>query len=303
MRHLLALTACIALMSVLLPTTDVFAQAYFNAPPQAMDPYPAPNGAWMNSSGPSQVYQPQQHLAVQHWPEPVIGQAEMPVQTYQPSPYEISNPARHRPPGGEIVPGQSEGSTSERAGLLGQSYLDAQFMLLSAPDDDAINFDPAKGARSSLNFPIPWPKDASSLFHQDMFLEFQYLSVEGTVPLADVGLQLTTGTVGTTLFVDTTDWFRPFLQLGWSYNHTSTSVDGIVLNFDEDEDDQNLLIRGGGEFDLSPNTALRLSAGNDQYANAELILWPSPRTFFRLGGVMEFDVHIYGGIAGVGFTY
>jgi hypothetical protein len=117
-------------------------------------------------------------------------------------------------------------------------------MMLSGPDDDIINFMRAIGGRSSVNFPTPWLSDANSLFHQDLFLEFQYLFIGGFAPSTEVDLELTTGTIGTTLFMETTDWFRPFLQLGWSYNRSSASITGTILNTQQREDDHDLLIRG-----------------------------------------------------------
>jgi hypothetical protein len=303
MKHLLALPACVGLMSILLPATEVSAQTYLNGPQRSMNPYRTTHNAAVNTSGVAQVYQPQQHRAFQYEAEPVMHPAEMPVKTYEPTSFEMPDPVMQPPLSRGNESGQSNVSSSTRAGLLGQSYLDAQFMLLSGPDDDFVDTDPVKGGRSSLNLPIPWPGDASSLFHQDMFLELQYLHIGGSAPMSEVDLELTTGTIGTTLFADTTDWFRPFLQLGWTYNRSLASITGMIINTHQREDDHDLLIRGGAEFDLSHNAALRFAAGNDQYATAELIVWPSPRTFFRLGGVMEFDVDIYGGLAGVGFTY
>lgn len=302
MKHLFVLPACIVLLTVLLPATDVLAQAYLTGPQRSMNAYRAPDDASLNTSGVAQVYQPQQYPAVQREAEPVINQAELAVKTYKPTSYEISDPVMQQRLSREST-GQAASSSSTRAGLLGQAYIDAQFMLLSPPDDDIVDADPVRGGRSSLNLPIPWLREESSLFHQDMFLEFQYLHIGGTAPMSEVDLELTTGTIGTTLFADTTDWFRPFLQLGWSYNRSSTSITGMIVNTHQRENDHDFLIRGGAEFDLSHNAALRFAAGNDEYATAELIVWPSPRMFFRLGGVMEYDVDIYGGLAGVGFTY
>jgi hypothetical protein len=303
MKPLLSLPACVVLLTVLLPATDVLAQAYITGPLRSMNAYRAPDDGSLNSSGVARVYQPPQSLTVQQGLEPTIDQADSFVPTYLPMTYEMPDSVIQKPSSGEIGYRPVDGSTSTRSGLLGQSYFDAQFMMLSGPDDDVVNFMRAVGGRSSVNFPTPWLSDANSLFHQDLFLEFQYLSIGGFAPSTEVDLELTTGTIGTTLFMDTTDWFRPFLQLGWSYNRSSASITGAILNTQQREDDHDLLIRGGAEFDLSHNAAFRVAAGSDQYSTAELIIWPSPGLFFRLGGVMEFDVDIYGGLAGVGFTY
>ncbi|MFO1001342.1 MAG: hypothetical protein U0936_13435 [Planctomycetaceae bacterium] len=290
---------------MLLPAPDVLAQVYMSGPQRSMSAYRAPHASSMNSAGSGQVYQPQQHPGVKYVAEPVIDPVEMPVKTYEPTSYDLPDPAMQRPPSPEMESAKASGSSSTRAGLLGQSYLDARFMWLSPPHNGFVDGDSVKVGLASLNLPIAWPNDETSLFHQDMFVEFMYLANGDKIPGVRLDHELIQGAIGTTLFADATDWCRPFLQVGGSYRQDSVNVNSPIIHFQKAtrEYDMKLLLRGGAEFDLAQNLAFRIAAGNEQLATAELITWPSPRIFFRLGGVMEFDVHSYGGLAGVGFTY
>lgn len=290
---------------MLLQAPNVLAQVYMNGPQLSMSPYRAPHASPISTSGVRTVDQPQQYTAVQYEAEPVIDQAEMPLQTYKQTSYETLDPVMQRPSGRERDSVEASGSSSTRAGLLGQSYLDARFMWLSPPHNGFVDPDSFKVGLASLNLPIAWPKDETSLFHQDMFVEFMYLANGENIPGLSLDQELIDGAIGTTLFADATDWCRPFLQVGGRYRQSSISLQGPIVNFRRTirEYDTIALLRGGAEFDLAHNLALRIAAGNEQLATAELISWPSPRTFFRLGGVMEFDVHSYGFLAGVGFTY
>jgi hypothetical protein len=200
----------------------------------------------------------------------------------------------------------------ERAGLLGSSYLDVQYVFLTAPTDlEYAN--PFHGVRGTVNTPILWGEDVEEYFSQDVFFSARHLGmtadIPGTFPPAKMDVDWNTWSIGTTLFFDVTPSFRPFIQLG--YVRSDISVEGkSAVAFMEIEDSQDaLLVNIGSEFDLTDSLAARIALDIDapdfggSFFTVEQIYWCTPEIFIRGGVIGDVDATTIGAVIGGGVAF
>lgn len=203
----------------------------------------------------------------------------------------------------EPMPGLSRA----HAGVLGRSYLDGQYIHLSAPDEVAEMLDAINGFRSTINVAVPWKSETAPL-SQDIFVSYRYLQADGGFGGFGFDTSLSDLMIGTTLFTSVGSFVRPFLQVGYDQSQTSVEMTMGRFHFEDTDRDSALLLVAGTEIDLSADLALRLAADldfdpfEDTILTAELVYWLGDHVFLRGGGLVTVEGEMPGFLIGGGIA-
>lgn len=176
-------------------------------------------------------------------------------------------------------------------------------------------------AAATINCPAPWTDSVGSVFSHDLF-------IAGSRAESDVNslsFDLTTNhlEVGTTAFLSTLRFARPFLQLGYRYRSTTQVEErfnwlinpraGILPSLQYKKitrDEHRLLANVGFEGDISESLSLRCQfdvnahrgIGNSAWS-ANLIYWPNDRWNFSIGAFEDMEDNFTGIQMGTGLAF
>ena len=177
------------------------------------------------------------------------------------------------------------------------------------PLDGSLN-----GARGSINIPVPWTTELLQVISQDIFLAADYLEIsESLAPLGINGTfdaHISRVALGTTLFADVTNDFRPFVQLGYQSVGSSATFNAGGFSFKEKDVTESMLLVIGSEVDLTERMAFRTAIDceleeqfKDSMLTAELIHWFGRYVFVRGGFVTDLQAEGFGAVAGGGVAW
>jgi hypothetical protein len=211
-----------------------------------------------------------------------------------------------------IRPPRVSDPAEKRAGLLGSSYLDAQYLFLSAPTSwEYAN--PFYGVRVTVNSPIAWDPDVQDFFFQDIFVSSRHLGmttdIPGTFPPAEIEADWTSWGGGTTIFADVTPSFRPFIQLGYLRDDIRAQGQSSALHFEMKDSQSSLLLNVGSEFDITDNLGARIALEldhtdfSDSFFTLEQIYWCTPHLLLRGGIVGDIGGTTIGAALGGGVAF
>ena len=200
----------------------------------------------------------------------------------------------------------------KRAGLLGSSYLDAQYVFLSAPSDLEYS-NSFQGVRGTVNTPILWDPEVQDFFFQDVFVSGRHLGmtteIPNTFPLAELEADWNSWAIGTTIFADVTPSFRPFIQLGYLRDDIRVQGQSAVVYLEERDSLNSLLLNLGSEFDITDNLGGRITLEldnrdlGDSFFTLEQIYWCTPNVFLRGGLIGDIGGTTIGAVLGGGVSY
>ncbi len=199
-----------------------------------------------------------------------------------------------------------------RAGLLGNSYLDAQYIFLTAPTTLEIA-NPLHGVRGTINAPVTWGPEVDRFFFQDVFVSARHLGmtadIPGTFSPAELEVDWNSWAIGTTFFADVTPSFRPFIQLGYLRDDIRAQGQSAVRYLEHRDSLNSLLLNVGGEFDLTDDLGARIALEIDNadiggsFFTFEQIYWCTPDIFLRAGVIGNVDATTIGAIIGGGVAF
>ncbi|TXT18526.1 MAG: hypothetical protein FD138_4440 [Planctomycetota bacterium] len=202
---------------------------------------------------------------------------------------------------------------ADAQGLLGKPYVSSQYMTFKPGGDfDSLETSNRNGGRIQGSIPLIVSEGESGWScGMDGFGTFSGASFKVRDPsfaALSVNASIIGGDLGLNLFTRATEDIRPFVQLGVNWAQTEVRGSFGPFTFSERDTETSLIVAGGVEVDVFPNTALRASygKGTDGLGGTgflgELVFRPMDNWFGRFSVNVDKDENIIGGF-GVGYAW
>lgn len=199
-----------------------------------------------------------------------------------------------------------------RSGLLGKTVLRGSYVSFGVDTPQLAVFDDAfQGFDVELSTPLPWlTTDVGGV---DIFADYDSVQLTGSTAIATVDAGVNFFTIGTRIYREYGERFRPFISLGARQTVAELEIknSGGLLMLDTVDRDWTFYSGAGLEFDVAERLALRVDVDllperfEDGFLEGTMLFWNPQKTFFVRGGVrVPFESELAtGGVIGAGVAF